>query len=89
MVGHRLHGEVDHPVTAAHDQGVDPVGDALPGQVERLAGVAALEVADGEPGTPQAASARWRTLAPLPLPRRRVRQEGDLPARHARRLPSV
>ena len=27
--------------------GVDPVGDALAGQVERLAGVTALEVAHG------------------------------------------
>ena len=65
----RLDRQVDHAVAAADDEGVDPVRDALSGQVEGLrrrrdpAGC-------GRRGPHRAAgpAARSRTLAPLPLP---------------------
>ena len=44
---------MDHAVAADHHQRLDAVGDALAGQVERLVGVAAREVADHEPGVAQ------------------------------------
>ena len=42
--GDRLDAEVDHAVAADDHQRLDAVGDALPGEVERLVGVAAGQV---------------------------------------------
>ena len=51
------------------DERLDAVGDALAGQVERLVGVAARQVADDEPGVAQPRQRQRRARGrPLPLP---------------------
>ena len=63
-----------------HDhQRLDAVGHALAGQVERLVGVAAGEVADHEAGVAQAGQGRLAGTAALALAGRRVGDQGDLP----------
>ena len=76
--GDGLDPEVDHPVPAAHDERLDAVGDALAGQVERLVGVAALEVAHHEAGVAQPAERGVAGARAPALAGRRVGEEGDL-----------
>ena len=77
--GHGLHAEVHHAVAAAHDQGLDPVGDArrAPGRVPpRRRGRPGC--ARRSPASRSRGSARRGARAPLPLPGGRVGEEGEL-----------
>ena len=87
-VGHGLDPEVDHPVATDHDERLEAVGDALARQVERLVGVAALEVADHEPSVPEPGQRGVPGARALALAGRGVRQERDLArvAGHAQTL---
>ena len=67
--GHRLDGQVDHPVAADHDEGLDAVGHAAAGEVERLVGVAPDQVADVVAGVAQPGQHLCAGPgAPFPLP---------------------
>ena len=77
-----------HAVAADDDQRLDPVGDALAGQVERLVGVAARQVADHEPGVAQPRQRGVAGARALALARGGVGEERDLAraAGHAQTL---
>src|SRR5690606_2199654 len=78
--GHlRLYGDRDHPVTAAHHQGVGTVRDRLPGQREGLPRPGTGQPGDLEPVGAQPAGGPVRHLLASPAARGRIDQQGDRP----------